>query len=317
MGESWKSSDGGGIFWHADYKKKEWQTWMPNTKELRTLATTVRAAVKKAMSDKTLVDLSSENSESNDLYANELCSMRLMHCGPGVVHEAHVEDEGSCPSMLLLVVIEGQYQLHLHHPDQPTQVYKAKVQTGDVTVLTGPALKVWKHIPVLTSSEGRSVLSLGYRAAPVTIKEEPMEQEAKMKVAAAHEPTAKKETSVAAAAAHTRAAYSAVKAAYNVRKALTATMRTLCRKIWYGKRGEIWEAKATAGPGVGTLLTLFCGRHLGRFEIIHRKDFFCVRECFDWLLHTAFVPFSVLIEHSICSYYTFSTPKQSTVWWTL
>ena len=78
--------------------------------------------------------------------------------------------------------------------------------------LTGPALKVWKHIPVVTSSKGRSVLSLGYRAAPVTIKKQPKEQEAKTKVAAAHASTAKEAASVATAA-HTRAAYLAVKAA--------------------------------------------------------------------------------------------------------
>ena len=308
-GVSWKSAAGSGIFWHIDAKKKEWQGWMPRTKELRTLANTVRAAVNKAMKDKLLVDLSSVNSESNDLYANELCSLRLMHNVPGDVFEAHVEDEGTCPSMLILVVLEGQYQLHLHQSDQPSNVYAVMVQTGDVTVLTGPALKVWKHIAVLTEEKGRSVMSLGFRAA-VTIKKEPKEHEAKTKkVAAAHKSTTNKSASVAAAAAHTQAAYSAVTAVYKVRKALTATMRTLCRKIWYGKRGEIWEAKAKAGPCVGTLLTMFCGRYLGRFEIIRRKDFFCVRECFDWLSHTAFVPFSVSIEHSVCFYYTFFNPE--------
>ncbi len=61
----------------------------------------------------------------------EICAVSVMHSKPNQRKGyRHVEEEGTCPLMLLIICVQGEYQVQSFHPDRPSKVYIIKLKEG-------------------------------------------------------------------------------------------------------------------------------------------------------------------------------------------
>ena len=93
------------------------------------------------------------------------------------------------------------------------------------------------------------------------------------------------------------------------RKARSLTLKKdiLTLKCWGGKRGELWKCGKAALTQEGCIMVHSAGPFVGYFLVGRVKNFYSVRDAFEWIGHEKFVPQSPSIDASITFYHKFFT----------